>query len=71
MMRLVEQKLLTLLGHWSSPTLYSVVYIAQYLIFCVVLSGVIVCTFCPFAFGYCIYCLSCFDITFSNYPFGI
>ena len=56
-MPLVEQEMLTLPEHLSSPPVFSVVRVAQSLVFCLV--------FCVLLFvlvSFFIYCLSFFDL---------
>ena len=57
---LVEQELLTLPKHLSSPTVLCGVNVAQYLVVCVVFC--IVCSFVSFLFCHCIVCPSIYGL---------
>ena len=54
---LVEQELLILREHMRSLTVFSWVFVAQSLVFCVVFAEHCL-SFCPFSFGRCIVCRS-------------
>jgi hypothetical protein len=54
---LMEQELLNLPEHLSSPTVFSEVRVAQSLVFCVVLCRSFL-SFCPLSFCYCVFCPS-------------
>ena len=65
---LVEQKLLIILGHTSSPANFSGVHVTRSLVLCVCF--VYRClSFGPFSFGHCVVCSSL--IYEPDYPFVI
>ena len=60
----MEQELLTLPGHLTSPSGFSRVRVARSLVLCVVFCGslVVLLSFCPFSFfGHCVVCPSPID----------
>ena len=59
---LVEQELLTILEHLSSPPVFSGVCVTRSLVLCVCFVDRCL-SFCTFSFGHCVVC--------SDYPFGI
>jgi hypothetical protein len=63
---LVEQELLTLPEHQSSPAVFSGVRVTRYLVLCVCFVDRCL-SFCTFSFGHCVVCSS----SDSDYPFGI
>ena len=65
----VEQELLTLPEHLSSPSVSSFVRVARSLVFCVMFCGSLFCPFVPFSFGHCIVCP--LSLMASDYHFGI
>ena len=54
---LVEQELLTLLDHMSSPPVFSGVRVARSLVLCVCFVDRCL-SFCPFSLGHCVVCSS-------------
>jgi hypothetical protein len=67
-MPLVEQELLTFLGHLSSPPSFSGIRVTRSLVVCVCFVDRCL-SLCPFSFGHCVFCL--FRYTDSDYQFGI
>jgi hypothetical protein len=61
---LVEQELLTLPVHLSSPPIFSGVRVTRSLVLCVCFVDRCL-SFCAFSFGHCVVCSD------SDYPFGI
>jgi hypothetical protein len=57
---LVEQEMLTLPEHLSSPSVFSGVRVTQSLVLCVCFVDRCL-SFCPFAFGHCVVCSSSID----------
>jgi hypothetical protein len=65
---LVEQKLLTLPEHLSSPPVFSGVHVTRSLVLFVCFVDRCL-SFCIFSFGHCVVCSS--SISDSDYSFGI
>ena len=65
---LVEQELLTLPNHLSSPPVCNGVRVTRYLVLCVCFVDRCL-SFCTFSFRHCVVCSSSY--TNSDYPFGI
>ena len=67
---LVEQELLALPEHLSSPPGFSGVHVAKFLVFCVLFCRSLF-FLCPFFLCHCSLCVLCFSASQSEYPFGI
>jgi hypothetical protein len=66
---LVEQTLLTLPEHLSSPPVFSEICVTRSLMLCVCFVDRCL-SFCPFCFGHCVQ-IVLLRFTDSDYPFGI
>ena len=67
---LLEQELLALPEHLSSPPGFSGVHVANFLVFCVLFCRSLF-FLCPFFLCHCSLCVLCFSASQSEYPFGI
>ena len=65
---LVEQELLTILWHLSSPPSFSGIHVIRSVVLCVCFVDRCL-SLCPFSFGHCVFCP--FRYTDSDYQFGI